>query len=307
MTPLIISICAAFLIFGIVSACLKEVKRQENDKKQQIRPKTKEQQQEEAERIRKQRQLDYKAYMEKIGKEIEDDPPPPPISPTPNTYDTMIPDWKAAIQPIPIFVSDRKSKKIAISFLNSLKYSTITVHSNMETLGDYVVIDTETTGLKCVSDEIIEIAAIRFHKFQPVEKFTTLLTSSKSIPKHITEINHITNEMVADKPCFQQIAPALLEFIGNNNLVGYNLPFDLKFIVHYGANVTVTPRKYYDVLDLARKTIRNLNDYQLLTVCVGVGIPGVTYKTLHRAEADALATGLLFKKIIDFRMERKRN
>lgn len=216
-------------------------------------------------------------------------------------YQTMV----NSIRAVPVVAAEEKSKKVAISFLNTLKYSTITVRSNMEMLGNYVVIDTETTGLKCVSDEIIEIAAIRFQGFEPVEKFTTLLAPSKPIPERITEINHITNEMVADKPCFQQIAPALVEFIGSDNLVGYNLPFDLKFIVHYGANVTVIPRKYYDTLDLARKTVRGLDNYQLLTVCVSLGIPGATYKTLHRAEADALATGLLYQKIIDLRMERK--
>lgn len=211
-----------------------------------------------------------------------------------------------AIQPVPVSVSEEKAKKVAISFLNNLTYSTLTVRSNLEQLSNYVVIDTETTGLKCVSDEIIEVAAIRFREFEPVEKFVTLLSPSKPIPDQITEINHITDDMVAGKPCFQQIAASLVEFIGDDNIVGHNLPFDLKFIVHYGANVTLGKRKYYDTLEISRKTIRKsegIDNFQLKTLCFWYGIP---YKGAHRAEADALATGLLFQQLIDVRVNKNK-
>lgn len=206
-----------------------------------------------------------------------------------------------AIQTVPVSVSEEKAKKVAISFLNSLTYSTITVRSNLEQLSNYVVIDTETTGLKCISDEIIEIAAIRFREFEPVEKFVTLLAPKKPIPERITDINHITNDMVSGKPCFQEIAASLIDFIGYDNIVGHNLPFDLKFIVHYGANVTEKKRKYYDTLDIAKKTIRKsdgIMNFQLKTLCIWYGIP---YQESHRAEADALATGLLYQCLIDAR------
>lgn len=233
-------------------------------------------------------------------------------------YNAMI----AAIRPVTVTVTEEKAKKIAISFLNTLTYSTITARSNLEQLSNYVVIDTETTGLKCTSDEIIEVAAIRFRGFEPVEKFVTLLAPSKPIPAEITKINHITDEMVAGKPCFQQVAASLIEFIGNDNIVGHNLPFDLKFIVHYGANVTEKKRKYYDTLAIAQKTIKKarmrwdkeyqeyiedfdstgISDYQLRTLCVYLGLP---YQNAHRAEADALAAGLLFQSLIDKRVAQK--
>lgn len=233
-------------------------------------------------------------------------------------YHAMI----SAIRPVPVIVSEEKAKKLTISFLNTLTYSTLTARSNMEQLSNYVVIDTETTGLKCTSDEIIEVAAIRFRGFEPVEKFVTLLSPRKPIPEHITEINHITDDMVSGKPCFQQIAKSLLDFIGDDSIVGHNLPFDLKFIVHYGANVTETKRKYYDTLAIAQKTIKKvrmkwdkeyeeyvedfnstgISDYKLKTLCSYLGLP---YQGAHRAEADALATGLLFQSLIDKRVTKK--
>lgn len=236
-----------------------------------------------------------------------------------SAYNTMV----SAITSAPVVIATEKAKKSAISFLNSLSYTTLTARSNIEKLSNYVVIDTETTGLKCTSDEIIEVAAIRFRGFEPVEKFVTLLAPNKPIPEHITAINHITNDMVFGKPCFQQIAASLVEFIGSDNIVGHNLPFDLKFIVHYGANVTETKRKYYDTLAIAQKTIKKVkmkwdrefqeyvedfesdgvSDHKLDTLCAYLGIP---QQETHRAESDALATGLLFQCLIDMRVDKNR-
>ncbi|MBD5162955.1 MAG: 3'-5' exonuclease [Oscillibacter sp.] len=183
---------------------------------------------------------------------------------------------------------------------------------------NFVVQDTETTGLKCSSDEIIDIAAIRFRNFQPVDKFSMLLAPKKSIPERITAINHITDEMVAGCPCFQQVALSLVEFIGDDNIVGHNLPFDLKFIVHYGADVTTKKRKYYDTLALAQKTVKKvkmkwdkelevymeddesegISNYKLETLCSYFDIIN---RNAHRAEGDALATGMLFHKLAEIR------
>lgn len=231
-------------------------------------------------------------------------------------YDAML----ASIQEYPIVVSSNKAKKIAASFINDLTYSTITKKSDIKKLGDFVVLDTETTGLKYSSNEIIDIAAIRFRGFRPIEKFSTLLTPIKSIPKEVTAINHITDEMVKGKPCFQQVAASLIDFIGDDNIVGHNLQFDLKYIVHYGADVSVKKRKYYDTLTIAKKTIKKVKmkwdkeledyiedydsdgvpDYKLETLCAYFGIINID---AHRAESDAIATGLLFQKLAEIRID----
>lgn len=252
------------------------------------------------------RQEQYEAYMKKVREEEEtraearkkeEEEYQKKLAEKNAAYDKMI----SSIQEYPVAISEDKAKKIAISFINNLTYSTITVKSDMDKLGNFVVVDTETTGLKVVSDEIIEIAAIRFRNFQPIEKFTLLLAPSKPIPERITEINHITDEMVAGQPCFQQVAASLVDFIGDDNIVGHNLPFDLKFIVHYGANVTEKKRKYFDTLDLVRKTFRGEQSYKLQIVC---GLLGVIYRNGHRAENDAIATGLVFQKLAEMRKNR---
>lgn len=196
-----------------------------------------------------------------------------------------------------------------------ITYSTITKKTPRDKLGNFVVIDTETTGLRPASCEIIDIAAIRFRDYKPVEKVSMLLSSKKPIPPEATKINGITDEMVSGCPRFQEIAESLVEFIGADNLVGHNLPFDLSFIIRYGADVTKIKRKYYDTLEIARKTIpqerikqrwdRELGDYdyevsdgienyKLGTLCSWYGIIN---SRSHRAEGDALAAGFLLQKL----------
>lgn len=232
-------------------------------------------------------------------------------------YDKLM----ASIKNCPLMTSPKPAKKMAASFVKELKYANITKTTNFRKLGNYVAIDTETTGLRYSSDEIIDIAAIRFRDFYPVAKFSFLLAPKKPIPEEATKINHITNEMVEGQPNFQQVAEALLRFIGDDDLVGHNLPFDLKFIVHYGADVTTTKRKYYDTMALAQKNVKKarmkwdkewevyvediysegVSNYKLETLCRYLGIIN---KDAHRAESDAMAAGMLFQKLIQIRMEK---
>lgn len=293
MNDVISFLTGAFLLFLIMLPVILWWDEQQNRKRKKV-----------AEEAR--RKAEHDAYMEKKRKEEEarlaeerkqKEERDRLIAEKNVAYDRMISDIKAC----PVIVSNEKAKKIAISFLHNLTYSTITVKSDMDKLGNFVVIDTETMGLKVVSDEIIEIAAIRFRNFKPVEKFTTLCSPNKPIPERIIDLTHITDEMVTGKPSFQQVAQSLVRFIGDDNIVGHNLPFDLKFIVHYGANVTEKKRKYFDTFDLARKTLRGEPNYKLKIVCT---LLGVIYRDAHRAENDAIATGLVFKRLAEIRKNR---
>ena len=73
----------------------------------------------------------------------------------------------------------------------------------------FTAVDTETTGLNASQSEIIEISAIRFRDYKPVEAFTTLCAPKKGISAEAARINGITAEMVAGKPTFDKVASAL--------------------------------------------------------------------------------------------------
>lgn len=217
----------------------------------------------------------------------------------------------------PINVSLALAPKCDTDELESIKYAAITRTSQKSAFENFVVIDTETSGLSPKTAEILEISAIKFEHFQPVSLFTTLCRPEKKITEETIEINGITNSMVEGKPRFQQVADSLLEFIGDSNIVGHNLPFDLEFIVRYGADVTKRKRKYFDTLKIAKKVLKkpkgewdndlkayevlgdeeyDVDNYRLETLC---DYYGIEQHHGHRAADDAFVTGFLFEELLD--------
>lgn len=172
--------------------------------------------------------------------------------------------------------------------------------------GEFVVVDTETTGLSPAEDRIIEVAAIRFEDFIPVEAFTTLVKTKKEITPLITKITGLTADDIANAPEFGRVAKPLQDFIGNRPVVGYNLPFDIDFLIRSGMDLAPLKLKYYDVLELAQRVAVRMTerrdgvpDHKLDTMCDAICIrrPG----TGHRALSDCLATGILLYSLIYFR------
>ena len=222
-----------------------------------------------------------------------------------------------AIPSVSLEVSNAKHGKQTVSELDELiKYSNITQKTSFDRIGNFVVLDTETTGLSSTKDNLVEVAAIKFIDWTPVEKFHTLINPGKHISEDASAINHITDDMVAEAPTFSQIVDSLSSFIGKCNIVGHNLPFDLKFLYRYGYDFTNQKRNYYDTCEIAKKTLKKpkmkwdrdfedyvINDnydydvenYKLTTLCDYYGIRSNLFA--HRALSDALATGILFQKL----------
>ena len=91
---------------------------------------------------------------------------------------------------------------------------------------DYVIIDTETTGLT-KHDEIIEIAIINMCGEVLLD---TLIKPCRPIPAEATEINHITNEMVANAPAWADVFPKVLAIISSHKWLAWNSGFDARML-----------------------------------------------------------------------------
>lgn len=197
-----------------------------------------------------------------------------------------------------IEISYDKSGMMKGSKYTAVKTSNVTLKTNLDTLGDFVVIDVETTGLRD-NDRIVEIGAIRFKKYVPVECFQTLINPKMPIPPDATAINHITDSMVAYAPEFSQIIHSLNKFIGNSNIVGHNLQFDLGFLFRGGYNFTQAKRKYYDTWEISKYTLKQGTDvanYKLQTLREYFGIH--INNDPHRALSDCYITGIVFDDLI---------
>ena len=104
-----------------------------------------------------------------------------------------------------------------------------------ENCRSFVVFDTETTGLYPWRDKIIEIGAVRFRDGEPVETFHSMIDPEIHIPEMVTQINHITDDMVAGAPTAGEVMAAFDEFAGTDDIVGHNIDFDLRCIKSAGS------------------------------------------------------------------------
>lgn len=162
---------------------------------------------------------------------------------------------------------------------------------------DFVVLDFETTGLSCVDDRIIEIAAIRYVNGIETNKFVSLVNPLMSIPAEATQVNNITNHMVADAPPERYLIPKLIDFLGDSLIVGHNANFDVKFLEiaaqRYGYNVSYN---YIDTISVSKKIFPGLPNYKLSTIAENLGrdING-----MHRAEEDVRVCAEIIQIALD--------
>ena len=160
----------------------------------------------------------------------------------------------------------------------------------------YVVIDFETTGLKPVQDEIIEMAAIRVVNGRITETFSQLVKPSHVVSSKIADITNITNNMLAGAPSINRVLPQFLGFIGSDVLVGHNIEnFDSQFLAiaclrfRFALNNQIV-----DTLPLAQIAVPKLKNHKLETLCEHFKIKN---QNAHRALSDCEATYKVFEKL----------
>lgn len=137
-------------------------------------------------------------------------------------------------------------------------------------LTDYCVLDLETTGTDLYNDKIIEIGIIKVIDNKIVDQYEALVNPGCKIPLAATNVNHITDSMVENAPDFSDIVDAVLDFIGNNVVVGFNnAGFDMPIL--YGAILRAKKiefsNNYIDVYHAARRSKITLDHYTLENLC----------------------------------------
>lgn len=160
----------------------------------------------------------------------------------------------------------------------------------------YAIVDIETTGGYANGNGITEIAIV-LHNGKEVEGcFHSLVNPYMTIPRYITALTGITNEMVASAPAFGEIAEQIHALLQHRVFVAHNVNFDFSFIKHhlqecgYPLNV-----KKLCTVRLARKVLPGFSSYSLGNLCRSLGIE-ITGR--HRAKGDAMATAEVFARIL---------
>ncbi len=162
----------------------------------------------------------------------------------------------------------------------------------------YVILDVETTGLDPEEDQIIQLSALRFtQEGQPDGTFNTYLNPGRRIPPRASQINGITNRMVANAPTAEELKAEFAAFCDGCLVVGYNVLFDLKFL-YQAFGDAFRQRNYLDVLPLARNHLYAPN-YKLETISISIGFQpkGGFHDSLGDCEATAAVLARLSSEL----------
>lgn len=160
----------------------------------------------------------------------------------------------------------------------------------------YSIIDIETTGGSRNNHKITEIAIINLDGDKVVETFSTLINPEKRIPLNITYLTGITNEMVEHSPKFYEVAKKIVQMTEGRIFVAHNVFFDYNFIKHEFSELGFQfKREKLCTVRLGRKYLPGHKSYSLGKLCADLEIE---IENRHRAMGDAMATVILFKKIL---------
>ncbi len=160
----------------------------------------------------------------------------------------------------------------------------------------YAIVDIETTGGHAMGNGITEIAIVLHNGKETEGRFHTLINPKVTIPRYITALTGITNEMVYDAPVFDEVAEKIYNLLQHRIFIAHNVNFDYSFIRHHlqQAGYILTARKLCTVR-MARKVFPGFASYSLGNICRELEI-AITNR--HRAMGDTLATVQLFEKIL---------
>jgi DNA polymerase-3 subunit epsilon len=95
-----------------------------------------------------------------------------------------------------------------------------------------IVLDTETTGLDpALGHRVIELAAVEVVSRRITERnFHRYVNPEREIETGALQVHGISNEFLADKPRFRDVAQDFLEFVEGAELIIHNAPFDVAFL-----------------------------------------------------------------------------
>jgi DNA polymerase-3 subunit epsilon len=94
----------------------------------------------------------------------------------------------------------------------------------------YVTVDLETVGGAPGAGQIIEIGACRMKGPRIEQTFAALVRPWTRIPRFISSMTSITDEMVRKAPPIEEILPHFRNFLGDAVMVAHNAQFDSSFL-----------------------------------------------------------------------------
>jgi DNA polymerase III subunit epsilon len=175
---------------------------------------------------------------------------------------------------------------------------------------EFVVFDTELTGLNRHRDEIVSIAAIRIRgmRISLDDSFHSLVRTTKKDFGEGTFVHRITPQQLRMAPPPEEVLPVFTEFCRDSVLVGHLPELDFSFL-HKASRLVlggVLCNPCLDSMKLARvywklgrkkrlKDLPRINSFNLTELSIACRLP--LFAT-HDALGDALQTACLFLYLV---------
>ena len=96
--------------------------------------------------------------------------------------------------------------------------------------GPVACVDLETTGGTAAQHRVIEVGIVLLDDGVVVEEWSSLVNPGQRIPPSIESFTGITNEMVADAPCFDDLRSEVRARLDGRLFVAHNARFDYGFV-----------------------------------------------------------------------------
>ena len=165
----------------------------------------------------------------------------------------------------------------------------------------YIVLDTETTGLDPDDGhKIIEIGCIEILNREVTNNtFHKYINPNREIDTEASKIHGLTNNVLKDKPLFEEIYSEFREYVSNSPIIIHNAPFDIGFLKKEHATISVSDdfldNEIIDSLKLARKISPGKKN-TLDALCERYAIDN-SDRTLHGALLDAKLLAFVYLKM----------
>lgn len=158
--------------------------------------------------------------------------------------------------------------------------------------------DLETTGLNITKDRIVEISILKVNPDGSEEKKTWLVNPEMPIPTVVIAVHGITDEKVANKPTFNELAKEVNTWIKDSDLAGFNsnrfdIPLLAEEMLRAGVDFDMKSRCSVDVQTIFHKMEQRTLKAALKFYC------DKSLEDAHSAEADTMATYEVLKAQLD--------
>ncbi len=168
---------------------------------------------------------------------------------------------------------------------------------------EYIVLDTETTGLNPKKDEILSIGAVKVEKNRIItsKSFEVFIKPKEKISDESIKIHHILPQDIENGDTIDKALEKLLYFIKNRPIVGYYISFDISILNTYFKQYigTTIPNDTIEISSMYYKRYRKKSAHEFVDLKFDTIMESLEIPTLgkHDALNDAVMSAMIFLKL----------